>query len=1301
MGTGFMSLESNTNSRGENVYESRGNKEGIRESMVRRIRNKGKKSQNHTTTNQGWADNWANGSKKNHNMGNNHGMNNNNSKGTMDVYEKAFDTIQPKDQFDRFMENPNLLLGNAKNEMYYDPESRNVDHDYLVVQPTIRGRNNTRPTYAEFTPRSGYSPRDLFVSEQHQHYTKDSTPSSKDSSPTSVMDAYATSNSAGVRWNQELTQQEFILTPQSTKLRPDSDEVQFRNYSGKPKSILRSRYSSSYGSKVQMEDRPLEYQSQCPSDEYPVVPERGFSPGKVMTRIFDGHGLDPVEVAGMNADFSTMMGGFVDENGSEVSPIGKGRQGDAANGKFPESYVQFIEAVASVVIQTKMRQKLAKNKVRKMRNERYAHHQLYQSSANHKQYQSSESEPNQSSETKMTHMVRKSYELAKTVRQGNDMRKPRGRQDVALDFYALAAIQIQAAYRGWWVRDCLAVDNFCAILIQKTFRGSRCRNEVGTDLYRVVKVQSVCRRWIAMDTAVTRIYCVVRIQAIMRGALVRNRMMYDFLENYHAAATTIQTFWRRFMCEMTFWQAYEDILVVQSIARGWIARRRFQSRLKAKTSKFSQRFKSDTRRNSSKLPSKSRNSGSTLTTSNFNHAEFMKRTLSPGTFSRPSRANKVDKPYSESREINSQLKSHNEKTNSNKGIRTMKKFNPKPALNSLKNSDDDSDGNFYDKLRKQTVKSHGGKAVSASRADIDRRRNSKEQEAKAKREGDNRRLEIQAAEMADLENRRKKMASKAAAREKERLAAEQIIKSPESMNFTRTEDVGSKTGKSSQRTFAKNGKAPNKSDPITTDDKEGRIPVVASGKGTSLVAKRMQELKISNRNDASSTKHIVPPVKNHEISEENTDIRRSEPKNQVLKRTNISSSANQKDMQNQVLKRINISSSAYQKDMQNLRSESEQRRIDGMHYIFQQAGLLFSPTKDSIPAAKTHEIREEDTFINKSEGKVHSKKEVLPRGSTQTGIIDTHEIKRTDKRDSHPDQIVSRSEPNNQVFKRTNPDPIASRSEPKNQVLKQTSTSISKPKSQVLKRTNTSSSEPKNQVLKRTNTRISEPKSQVVKRTNTSSSEPKNQVLKRTITSSSAYQKDMQNLRSESEQRRIDGMHHIFQQAGLLSQKSSISAAKTHEIPEEETYINKFEGKVQSKREVFPTGSTQIGKVHSKKEVLSTVSTQNRKVRSNKEILPTASTQIGKVHSKREALPTGTQIGFVDTREIKKTDERDSHPNLIASRSEPKNHVVKRTHTSSSAYQKDMQNLRSESEQRRIDDMHNIFEQAGLLCRVK
>ena len=187
-----------------------------------------------------------------------------------------------------------------------------------------------------------------------------------------------------------------------------------------------------------------------------------------------------------------------------------------------------------------------------------------------------------------------------------------------------------------------------------------------------------------------------------------------------------------------------------------------------------------------------------------------------------------------------------------------------------------------------------------------------------------------------------------------------------------------------------------------------------------------------------------------------------------------------------------------------------------MHYIFQQAGLLFSPTENIISAAKTHEISEEDTYINKSEGKVHLKKEVLPTGSTQigkvhskkgvlptrstqfgkahsktqTGIVDTREIKKTDERDSHPDLIASRSEPKNHIFKRTNPDPITSRSEPKNQVLK---------------------------------------------RANISSSEPKNQVLKRTCRSSSAYQKDMENLRSESEQRRIDDMYDIFEQAGLLS----------------------------------------------------------------------------------------------------------------------------------------------------------------------
>jgi hypothetical protein len=61
----------------------------------------------------------------------------------------------------------------------------------------------------------------------------------------------------------------------------------------------------------------------------------------------------------------------------------------------------------------------------------------------------------------------------------------------------LAAIKIQAAFRGWWVRDCLSVDNYCATLIQQAVRGYLRRMQYEFDFYRIVIVQSAVRRFLA------------------------------------------------------------------------------------------------------------------------------------------------------------------------------------------------------------------------------------------------------------------------------------------------------------------------------------------------------------------------------------------------------------------------------------------------------------------------------------------------------------------------------------------------------------------------------------------------------------------------------------------------------------------------------------------------------------------------------------------------------------------------------------------------------------------------------------
>jgi hypothetical protein len=59
-----------------------------------------------------------------------------------------------------------------------------------------------------------------------------------------------------------------------------------------------------------------------------------------------------------------------------------------------------------------------------------------------------------------------------------DQRKPSNEESIIL-LYDVAATQIQAAWRGWWVRDCVEVDKYCATVIQRNVRIFlyKCRQE--------------------------------------------------------------------------------------------------------------------------------------------------------------------------------------------------------------------------------------------------------------------------------------------------------------------------------------------------------------------------------------------------------------------------------------------------------------------------------------------------------------------------------------------------------------------------------------------------------------------------------------------------------------------------------------------------------------------------------------------------------------------------------------------------------------------------------------------------------
>ena len=124
----------------------------------------------------------------------------------------------------------------------------------------------------------------------------------------------------------------------------------------------------------------------------------------------------------------------------------------------------------------------------------------------------------------------------------------RKKKDVSMELrhcrhrlYDVAAMQIQAAWRGFWVRDCILVDNYCATLIQKLYRGHLARWCYGYDLCRITIAQSVVRRF------------------LVQSSIRKNR-----------AATLIQARWRGYVGVKQFICQLADILIVQSVCRRWL-----------------------------------------------------------------------------------------------------------------------------------------------------------------------------------------------------------------------------------------------------------------------------------------------------------------------------------------------------------------------------------------------------------------------------------------------------------------------------------------------------------------------------------------------------------------------------------------------------------------------------------------------------------------------------------------------------------------------------------------------------------
>lgn len=184
----------------------------------------------------------------------------------------------------------------------------------------------------------------------------------------------------------------------------------------------------------------------------------------------------------------------------------------------------FMEAVAAIVIQTAVRRMLAINSIEKML---------------HKTYPLDEEQ----FETMAVYM-----------------------QD-------LATIQIQAAFRGWWVRDSLNVDHFCARRIQRAYRSYRTRVSFIFDVYRIIIVQSIWRGKIARDEAkqLRRVRMSQSLTPCWQSSKVRH-FLKEKAAIEDAAAVVIQSRWRAYDAHMIYLYNLSSIMVIQSIARRWLTK---------------------------------------------------------------------------------------------------------------------------------------------------------------------------------------------------------------------------------------------------------------------------------------------------------------------------------------------------------------------------------------------------------------------------------------------------------------------------------------------------------------------------------------------------------------------------------------------------------------------------------------------------------------------------------------------------------------------------------------------------------
>ncbi|MGK3747957.1 MAG: hypothetical protein ACI8RD_000247 [Bacillariaceae sp.] len=142
-----------------------------------------------------------------------------------------------------------------------------------------------------------------------------------------------------------------------------------------------------------------------------------------------------------------------------------------------------------------------------------------------------------------------------------------------------ALIQLQSYVRRWRCEANFQTHKHSAVLIQKTFRGYRGRQEMKNVHFCATLMQKIVRGYLAAVRAYDTIYYVSRAQALARGFLVRTSnarrekaasVIQAFcIKSFrpHYCATKIQSAWRSYSTRVGYEMFVVDVITVQSIVR--------------------------------------------------------------------------------------------------------------------------------------------------------------------------------------------------------------------------------------------------------------------------------------------------------------------------------------------------------------------------------------------------------------------------------------------------------------------------------------------------------------------------------------------------------------------------------------------------------------------------------------------------------------------------------------------------------------------------------------------------------------